>query len=68
MKYAIFFFFFQRGAWPEILPFLQCFDSLENLEVLNLNSCQKISDKGVQDITSACANLKVFSIYWNVRY
>ncbi|KAL6133807.1 hypothetical protein ACLB2K_066040 [Fragaria x ananassa] len=45
----------------------KCLDSLQDLEVLNLNSCQKISDKGVEDITSACTNLKVFSIYWNVR-
>ncbi|XP_050379589.1 LOW QUALITY PROTEIN: F-box protein At3g58530 [Argentina anserina] len=47
----------------------KCFDALQNLsfEVLNLNSCQKISDKGVQDMTGACANLKNFSIYWNVR-
>ncbi|KAL6141562.1 hypothetical protein ACLB2K_059850 [Fragaria x ananassa] len=46
---------------------IKCLDSLQDLEVLNLNSCQKISDKGVEDITSACTNLKVFSIYWNVR-
>ncbi|BFG38339.1 hypothetical protein CerSpe_246140 [Prunus speciosa] len=45
----------------------KCLDSLQNLEVLNLNGCQKISDKGIEDITSACPNLKVFSIYWNVR-
>ncbi|XP_048225928.1 F-box protein At3g58530 isoform X1 [Ricinus communis] len=41
--------------------------SLQNLESLNLNGCQKISDKGIEAITSACPNLKVFSIYWNVR-
>lgn len=46
----------------------QCSDSLQNLESLNLNGCQKISDKGVEAITSICPNLKVFSIYWNVRY
>ncbi|XP_050228129.1 F-box protein At3g58530 isoform X1 [Mercurialis annua] len=41
--------------------------SLQNLESLNLNVCQKISDKGIEAITSACPKLKVFSIYWNVR-
>ncbi|CAL8999091.1 unnamed protein product, partial [Prunus brigantina] len=45
----------------------KCLDSLQNLEVLNLNGCQKISDKGIEAITSACPNLKVSSIYWNVR-
>ncbi|KAK9725634.1 hypothetical protein RND81_05G158700 [Saponaria officinalis] len=45
----------------------RCANSLQNLEVLNLNGCQKISDKGVDEITSACPELRVFSIYWNVR-
>ncbi|XP_028056413.1 F-box protein At3g58530 isoform X3 [Camellia sinensis] len=44
-----------------------CSDSLQNLESLNLNGCQKISDKGIEAITTVCFNLKVFSIYWNVR-
>lgn len=47
---------------------LQCLDSLQELESLNLNVCQKISDRGVETITSSCPKLKVFSIYWNVRY
>ncbi|GLT88354.1 hypothetical protein SLE2022_063840 [Rubroshorea leprosula] len=42
-------------------------DSLQSLECLNLNGCQKISDKGIEAITSTCPKLKVFSIYWNVR-
>ncbi|KAJ0982732.1 hypothetical protein J5N97_010987 [Dioscorea zingiberensis] len=42
-------------------------ESLQNLESLNLNGCQKISDKGVEAVTSCCPNLKAFSIYWNVR-
>ncbi|XP_010653862.1 F-box protein At3g58530 isoform X4 [Vitis vinifera] len=45
----------------------KCLDSLQELESLNLNVCQKISDRGVETITSACPKLKVFSIYWNVR-
>lgn len=45
----------------------KCMDSLQNLEYLNLNGCQKISDKGVEAITSTSPILKVFSIYWNVR-
>ncbi|XP_042939887.1 F-box protein At3g58530 isoform X3 [Carya illinoinensis] len=46
---------------------IKCLDSLQNLECLNLNGCQKISDKGIEAITNACPMLKVFSIYWNVR-
>lgn len=71
MKYTI--LFVNRCFWTtfdclkENYAFLQCLDSLQNLEVLNLNGCQKISDKGIEAITSACPNLKVFSIYWNVR-
>lgn len=42
--------------------------SLSNLESLNLNGCQKISDEGVGAITSASPKLKSFSIYWNVRF
>lgn len=42
-------------------------DSLGNLKFLNLNGCQKISDRGVEDITSTCPKLTGFSIYWNLR-
>ncbi|KAK8590261.1 hypothetical protein V6N13_089024 [Hibiscus sabdariffa] len=45
----------------------KCSGSLEDLESLNLNGCQKISDNGIEAITSCCPKLKVFSIYWNVR-
>ncbi|KAL0316892.1 UNVERIFIED_CONTAM: F-box protein [Sesamum radiatum] len=44
-----------------------CGQSVKNLEVLNLNGCQKISDLGIEFITYNCSKLKVFSIYWNVR-
>ncbi|PKA63837.1 F-box protein [Apostasia shenzhenica] len=40
---------------------------LQNLESLNLNGCQKISDKGIEAVASACPNLRILSIYWNVR-
>ncbi|GAB2233084.1 hypothetical protein Droror1_Dr00002299 [Drosera rotundifolia] len=42
--------------------------SLQHLDNLNLNGCQKISDKGVEAITSVSPSLKIFSTYWNVRY
>ncbi|XP_023639164.1 F-box protein At3g58530 [Capsella rubella] len=45
----------------------RCPDALLSLKSLNLNGCQKISDSGIEDITSICPKLKVFSIYWNVR-
>ncbi|XP_027363525.1 F-box protein At3g58530 isoform X2 [Abrus precatorius] len=45
----------------------KCFDSLQSLESLNLNGCQKISDTGIEAITSCCPQLNTFSIYWNVR-
>ncbi|EPS65089.1 hypothetical protein M569_09687, partial [Genlisea aurea] len=41
--------------------------SIEHLEVLNLNGCQKISDVGIRSITHNSPQLKCFSIYWNVR-
>lgn len=41
--------------------------SLQKLEHLNLNGCQKISDKGIEAITAASPSLKILSIYWNVR-
>lgn len=47
---------------------MQCGHSVKNLEVLNLNGCQKISDMGIDFITYNCPKLMVFSIYWNVRY
>ncbi|KAE9619500.1 hypothetical protein Lal_00015102 [Lupinus albus] len=45
----------------------KCFDSLQRLESLNLNGCRKISDTGIEAITSCCPQLKTFTIYWNVR-
>ncbi|XP_073034930.1 F-box protein At3g58530-like [Primulina eburnea] len=44
-----------------------CRNSVGNLEVLNLNGCQKISDAGIDFITFNSPKLKDFSIYWNVR-
>ncbi|XP_031503179.1 F-box protein At3g58530 [Nymphaea colorata] len=40
---------------------------LEDLQCLNLNGCQKISDDGVEAITSVCPKLQAFFIYWNMR-
>lgn len=45
----------------------KCFNPLQSLESLNLNGCQKISDTGIEAITSCCPQLKSFLIYWNVR-
>ncbi|XP_003572520.1 F-box protein At3g58530 [Brachypodium distachyon] len=39
---------------------------LEELEFMNLNACQKISDKGIEAVTSLCPNLRALSIYWIV--
>ncbi|KAF8403949.1 hypothetical protein HHK36_012056 [Tetracentron sinense] len=44
-----------------------CMESLQDLESLNLNVCQKISDKGIEAVTNSCLKLKALSIYWNVR-
>ncbi|KAL4198579.1 hypothetical protein AMTRI_Chr03g46620 [Amborella trichopoda] len=41
--------------------------SLMDLRSLNLNGCQKISDDGIEAVTAACPNIRIFSIYWNVR-
>ncbi|GFP79836.1 F-box protein at3g58530 [Phtheirospermum japonicum] len=45
----------------------KCGHSIKNLEILNLNGCQKISDTGIEFIICSCPKLEVFSIYWNVR-
>ncbi|KAK8468238.1 hypothetical protein PHAVU_007G261900 [Phaseolus vulgaris] len=45
----------------------KCFNSLQSLESLNLNCCQKISDTGIEAISSCCPRLKSFLIYWNLR-
>ncbi|XP_028551221.1 F-box protein At3g58530 isoform X3 [Dendrobium catenatum] len=42
-------------------------EHVRHLESLNLNGCQKISDKGIEAVTIACPKLRIFSIYWNVR-
>lgn len=50
------------------MQWLQSGISLENLEFLNLNACQKISDKGIEAVTSLCPNLQRLAIYWIVGY
>ncbi|KAL6877497.1 hypothetical protein ACP4OV_012712 [Aristida adscensionis] len=40
--------------------------SLGDLDFLNLNACQKISDKGIEAVTTLCPNLRGLSIYWMV--
>ncbi|XP_042406315.1 F-box protein At3g58530-like isoform X3 [Zingiber officinale] len=40
---------------------------LQGLQHLNLNGCQKISDVGIEAITSCCPQLREFYLYWNVR-
>lgn len=47
---------------------LQGCTSLQELELLNINACQKVSDKGIETITSLCPNLRALSIYWIVGY
>ncbi|KAJ8464653.1 hypothetical protein OPV22_027205 [Ensete ventricosum] len=41
--------------------------TLQDLQHLNLNGCQKISDKGIEAITGCCPKLRSLSVYWNVR-
>ncbi|GAA0169801.1 hypothetical protein LIER_24202 [Lithospermum erythrorhizon] len=41
--------------------------SLENLESLNLDCCENISNKGVRDVINTCPRLKKFSIGENLR-
>lgn len=45
----------------------KCGHTIKNIEILNLNGCQKISDAGIEFITCNCPKLKIFSIYWNIR-
>ncbi|KAG9129111.1 hypothetical protein Leryth_006369 [Lithospermum erythrorhizon] len=41
--------------------------SLENLESLNLDCCENISNRGVRDVINTCPRLKKFSIGENLR-
>ncbi|KMZ56640.1 putative F-box/LRR-repeat protein [Zostera marina] len=41
--------------------------SPNDLHTLNLNACQKVSDKGIEVVACAFQNLKSLSLYWNVR-
>nr|XP_010934275.1 F-box protein At3g58530 [Elaeis guineensis] len=60
---------FARDVEDEHLILLRSkgIESLQGLESLNLNGCQKISDRGIEAITNVCPNLRALSIYWNVR-
>ncbi|THU45476.1 hypothetical protein C4D60_Mb02t18330 [Musa balbisiana] len=40
--------------------------TLQDLQHLNLNGCQKISDRGIEAITACCPKLRSLSVYWNV--
>ncbi|CAN1248418.1 Mitotic spindle checkpoint protein MAD2 [Linum perenne] len=41
--------------------------NLHNMEALTLNVCQKIYNKGIEVIIGCCTELRIFSVYWNVR-
>ncbi|KAJ7552433.1 hypothetical protein O6H91_06G054800 [Diphasiastrum complanatum] len=54
---------FAQDVEDEHLASVTCKD----LQVLNLNACQRITDAGVKAVTSTCNYLKSFSIYWNLK-
>ncbi|KAI0529766.1 hypothetical protein KFK09_002324 [Dendrobium nobile] len=60
---------FARDVYDEHLLLIKSkvMEHVRHLESLNLNGCQKISDKGIEAVTIACPKLRIFSIYWNVR-
>lgn len=58
---------FARDVEDEHLIQLKALGPLLSLQTLNLNGCQKISDKGVEAMTSVCPGLRELSMYWNVR-
>lgn len=39
----------------------------KEIQTLNLNACQTITDVGVQIVAKNCPKLRSFSIYWNLR-
>ncbi|EIE22613.1 RNI-like protein [Coccomyxa subellipsoidea C-169] len=38
-----------------------------NLEEINLNGCQKVTDRGVAELVRACPSLTAISLYWNLN-
>jgi hypothetical protein len=36
----------------------------ENIEEININGCQNVSDKGIKSIAEKCQNLKKLEVYW----
>ncbi|WOK97142.1 F-box protein [Canna indica] len=60
---------FAQEIEDEHLIVLKCQrkETLQGLQDLNLNGCQKISDKGIEAITSCCSKLRTLSLYWNIR-
>jgi F-box/leucine-rich repeat protein 2/20 len=54
---------FAQGLQDEHLSAVK----FESLQRLNLNACQKITDSGVKAVASTNPNLKLFSIYWNLK-
>ncbi|KAH7442347.1 hypothetical protein KP509_03G083900 [Ceratopteris richardii] len=45
---------------------LQCMGN-RDVQRINLNACQKITDSGLSVIAKSCPKLKWFSIYWNLK-
>lgn len=41
---------------------------LQEIQSINLNACQKITDLGLKLVARSCPKLKCFSIYWNLRW
>lgn len=39
----------------------------KELQILNLNACQRVSDIGLKTVAECCPKLQFFSIYWNLR-
>eukprot|EP00250_Pteridium_aquilinum_P004190 c14419_g1_i1 orf=152-1207(-) len=46
---------------------LRWLETQKEIQSINLNACQKITDLGLEVVARSCPKLKCFSIYWNLR-
>lgn len=46
---------------------LECLEGKKEIQSVNLNACQRITDIGVQIVAKSCPKLNSFSLYWNLR-
>lgn len=62
---------FYTDPRPVLSPGKERFDdpfrSEQSLRRVNLNACQKVTDRGISGLVSASPSLEALSVYWNLK-